>query len=373
LAGLALVLMLFTSLAYAQEQYADPVMEAAREAGLIEEIGITRTVGDVTVTLDWAYADTQRIMLGYTLQTANDLHPNDLFSPFMPSPRLSDSEGASFSYASSIPAPGDQSNELSVVLDYYTQVILPGAQPDEFVVDNDYFNPPPDELDLEFELNYGDFTAEANVPPASLEGSNLEPGDYVDPIGPFVFNFTVPLYPALVLEPDQTVEAAGVSVTLEQVSITPTKTSARVCYDMPDTRDWMPEASVELGGTPGRMSGASLVGGKEAAVDTEHRCRDLSYDVFYDTEPGILTVSVDYLTVSMAEGPDDWLRIKDVLAEEGIEIEVNFSQGEDGGGGIDVEIVSIPDGVDFNEAVNAARETLGDRLAGPWTFTVEIP
>jgi hypothetical protein len=367
-----LVLLLLTSVVYAQEEYADPVMEAAREAGLIEEIGLSQTVGDVTVTLDWAYADTQRIMLGYTLHTAEDINPNDLFSPFMSSPRLSDGEGASFSYASSIPIPGDQSNEMVMVIDYYTQAILPGAQADEFVVDNEYFNSPPDELDLQFELNYGDFTAEANVPPASLDDSNLEPGDYVDAIGPFVFDFTVPLYPAVVVAPMETVEVDGIEMTLEQVSITPTKTSARVCYDMPDARDWMPEASVEVGGEPGRMSGAALVGGKEAAADTEHRCRDLSYDVFYDTEPTTMTVNVDYLTASMTEGPDDWERIRDVLAEQGIEIEVNFSQGE-GGGGVGIEVISIPDGVDFNEAVNEAREMLGDRLAGPWTFTVELP
>jgi hypothetical protein len=75
----------------------------------------------------------------------------------------------------------------------------------------------------------------------------------------------------------------------------------------------------------------------------------------------------------MVEGPDDWLEIKDALAEQGIEIEVNYTQGEQGGGGVGVEVVSIPDGVDFNDAVNAARERLGDRLGGPWSFTVEIP
>jgi hypothetical protein len=347
-------------------QYTNPVMDAAREAGLIEDIGLSQTVDDVTVTLDWAYADVQRIVLQYTITTTGDVDPQSIVSPFA-SPQLRDSSGVMFSYASSYPAPGETPNELVVNLEYYTQALVPGDEAGEVIVNNEYFNvdPLPQELDLELRLRLGDYTVPEGMPNAGAE---------IEPAGPFVFDFTVPLYPAITFEPMETADAAGLSVSLERVTITPANTSVRLCYPLPDRRDWQPEVSLEIGDVQGILTGASLVGAKEdISLDDERWCRDMSFSLFYDQEPTELTVSVDYLTASMVEGPDDWLEIKDALAEQGIKIEVNFTQGEQGGGGVGIEVVSIPDGVDFNEAVNAARESLGDRLGGPWTFTVAIP
>ena len=35
----------------------DPGLEAVHEAGLVTELNLSQTINDVTVTLDWAYAD----------------------------------------------------------------------------------------------------------------------------------------------------------------------------------------------------------------------------------------------------------------------------------------------------------------------------
>lgn len=360
LVGLALA-----TTSYAQNMPANPVMDSIREAGLIEDLDMSQTVGDVTVTLDWAYADVQRIELQYTVTTAGSVTPSSLQPPYS-SPQLSDSNGAIFSFASSTAPSSDSSDELVVNLGYYTQVFRPSEQPDEMILDNEYFNVDslPESLDLELTLNLGDYTVPEGLPDA---------GTQVAAVGPFVFDFTVPLYPATIIEPMQTVDAEGIPVTLEQISVTPANTSVRVCYPLPDRRDWQPEVSVAIEGVEGLPLGASLVGGKTVSFDDERWCRDMAFSLFYDQEPAQLIVSVDYLTASMIEGPDDWLRIKDVLAEQDIEIEVNYAQGEQGGGGVGIEVVSIPDGVDLTEAVNAARETLGDRMAGPWTFNVAIP
>ena len=50
------------------------------------------------------------------------------------------------------------------------------------------------------------------------------------PTGPWVFHFTLPVHPATVVEPMQTVEVAGVPITLHRMQAT--ATSVRVQLDL---------------------------------------------------------------------------------------------------------------------------------------------
>jgi hypothetical protein len=365
--SLVLMSLPFTTISYAQDTYHDPVMEAAKKAGLVTDIGQSQTVGDITVTLDWAYADTQNLTIGYTLKTAEGVDPNHLFSPYA-SPRLSDDKGAQFSYSTSFPTSTDKANEITLVVKYYSQAVIPVKGTDNVDINNDYFNPPPDKLNLKFELTLGDFSPSQGFVPTD---TSTKPADYVQPIGPFTFDFIVPLYSAVVIKPTsaQTVTVKNVSMTLEQVTVTPTKTSVRVCYNLPDPRDWSPEGSVTMNDISGTLSGISIVGSKETAFnDTQNRCYDLSFDVFHDTKPAALNINIDHLSVSMGEGPDDWNKIKAELAKHDILIDViSISHG------LDVKVLSVPEGIDYDQAVIEAREALGDWIRGPWTFKVDLP
>lgn len=367
LAVLTGALVVFTSAVHAQEaDYSDPIMDAARAAGLVTEVDETQTADGISVTLDWAYADTQRIKLSYHVETPEGTTAADWFSPYLSS-KITDDKGAVFSYASSVVIPGDSPNKRTVILDFYTQALTPVEGSQDFTINNNYFDPTPESVNLTFEPQIGGFMVEEGM---YSSDSSMVVGQEVPAVGPFTFNFTLPLYAPVILNPTAIIEAGGVTMTLEQVLVTPTKTVARICYTLPDTRDWFAEGVVNIGQNEGYLTGMALVGGKEAAMDAENRCHDMSFDVFYDGQPAALNINIDHITVSMSEGPDDWNKIKAELAKRDIQIEVIFSPEQHG---LNIEVLNVPEGVDYDQAVIEARESLGDWLHGPWNFTVDLP
>src|SRR5437764_11724877 len=105
-------------------------MQAARDANVVTDIGISKTIGDTTVTLAWAYADAQNLEVGYKIKT-QDNKPNKLLSSYN-SPILSDATGAMFAYSSSHSNKEQQPDELTVVVSYYAQAVRPIKGTDNF-------------------------------------------------------------------------------------------------------------------------------------------------------------------------------------------------------------------------------------------------
>jgi len=353
----------FTTTTNAQE-YNNPVMQAARDAGLVTDIGISKTIGDTTVTLAWAYADTQNLEVGYRLKT-QDNKPDQLLSPYN-SPNLSDDTGAMFSYSSSRSNKEQQPDELTVIVSYYAQAVRPIKGTDNFDILNDYFASPPDKINLTFSLTLGDLLPSQGG--VLLPKGSPKPADYIDPVGPFNFDFTVPLYPAIIVKQAQTIQVKGLSMTLQQVIVTPTKTTAQICFKLPDSQDWIPEGTVTLGDNVGYFAGGSPVDGKVAPAKGINRCSALAFSVFHDTKPTTLNVNIDHIATSLGEGPDDWNKIKAELAKRNIKIEVVSVPHA-----LSVNVLSVPEGVDYDQAVIEAREALGNWLQGPWTFKVDLP
>ncbi len=349
----------------------DPIVQAALDQGLLTQIDQSQAVGDVTVTVNWAYVDTQKVMVNYTIVgAAAEVFGNPFRNPVV----LRDGAGVSFSIATAQNVNIASPEEATFLTQFYNQGVIEADDGTIEVVD-DYFHngfeSVPESIDLQLELNYESFEIEDWMP-IDATASDYQVGDTVEGIGPFVFDFTVPVYDSIQLEPMQSVSVNDLEMTLETLSLTPTAAEARICYDMPDERDWIPEASISIEGVAGQVTGMGITDMAQFE-NAERRCRNVSFDLFYNDEADNLTLSLDYLTTSMAEGPQDWERIEAVLAEEGIDIDVIFSQGENGGGGISIEEVDVPDDFDLQAAMNRAREKLGDRLAGPWVFEVELP
>ncbi len=369
-----LLLTLFGVLAgvTSAQDNADPLVQAADEAGLLHDLNLTQTVDGITVTLNWAYVDTQQLLVNYRVEGADPLmFNNPITTPII----LRDAEGYSFSYASAVPQPDASAADVTYTTSFYTQGMRQLEGSNEYEILNDYFRSGfatvPDEIDLQFELTFGGYEVPDWVMVEGIE-SEYAPGDMIEAVGPFIFNFAVTVQNAVELAPMQTVEAAGLSVTLEALTVAPSALEAQICYDLPDGRDWLPEASVFIDGVAGYMSGHGITDLTQLE-NMERRCRNLRFDVFYPGESATITLTLDYLTTPMQEGPADWERIEDVLAEDGIDIDVIFEQGENGGGGIRIEQINVPDGFNLQEAMNSAREKLGDRVAGPWVFEVELP
>jgi hypothetical protein len=248
------------------------------QTGLVQELNLSQTVDGITVTLERAYADANRIVVGSSIKGPNgqryDAHHLT----------LTDAAGTVFSGTLGYGVTG-QSDILKVSLPpgEGAYVLAFDAAPVEGV---------PTELDLRLEME----VEELVLPPSAPELSPIpdsppaEPPDsmvvVLEPlpapapeaiVGPFTFDFSVPFIPGQTVEVQQTVEAAGVAVRLERVVVTPSETRVILCFEPPDgdSKDWVPITTLDTG------NGQELSGGVSSQLSgtSEEICyRDIYLD-----------------------------------------------------------------------------------------------
>jgi hypothetical protein len=273
--------------------------------------------------------------------------------------------GNEFSFQGGAVGQPDSGGRMVSVFTYYNQAVRQNG--DTWEIDNDYFNNQyetlPETLDLQFELNFVD----PNTLYAPEQGASPTATPAIVPIGPFMFDFTVPLPAPIELEPQQTVEVNDLAMTLETLQLTPTQAEARMCIELPDAGDWQPMPSITVDGTEGSYAGGGVIDMAQFEND-ERRCFDLRFNALHESEPETVVVSLDAIEKSMQEGSKDWLRIQDALAEQGIQMTVEAQDH-----GVAADIPYLPEGMTFMDAVEMAREDLGDRIPGPWVFEVTVP
>jgi len=229
------------------------------QANLVQELNLSQTIDGVTVTLERAYADANRIVVGFTIKDPNGQRYDAGHLT------LSDMTGTVFSPTIGFGVTG-QSDILQVSLP-------PGEGADVICFDADPVEGAPAELDLRLVMEVREFVLPLDAPeppptpisppdepPASMvvEALSVPEGAIV---GPFTFDFSVPFIPGRVAEVNQTVEAPGVAVCLERVVVTPSETRAYLRFDSPsgEVEWWMPIAMLQAPGEEGK-SYAGYVG-----------------------------------------------------------------------------------------------------------------
>jgi len=231
------------------------------QANLVQELNLSQTIDGVTVTLERAYADANRIVIGFTIKDPNGQR-YDAYRRLT----LTDAAGTVFSGTIGFGVTG-QSDILQVSLP-------PGEGADVICFDAAPVEGAPVELDLRLVMELEKFV----LPPAALEPSSTPDSPPAEPpmvvvleplptpeeeaiVGPFTFDFSVPFIPGRVAEVNQTVEAAGVAVHLERVVVTPSETRAYLRFDSPSggAEGWIPIAMLQAPGEDGK-SYAGYVG-----------------------------------------------------------------------------------------------------------------
>lgn len=358
---------------YAQEGDEDPRLAALQSAGLLTNPDLRQTVDDFTFAIDWAYADPYLIMLGYSVT-----HPDVVFADedaaiaYMPQGALTDTDGNILSFQSTWGDPvqlADGQSALRYVQTFnFREASQPTSDaeapyrylPDYF--DDRYGDTPPDEVTLRF---YGDILRLESVAMAPPPMISLE---HLSDL-PYQFEFTVPLQSALTMTPNLTQTASDLAMTLETVTLTPALAIARLCYDLPDDRDWFPRVTtLTVNDVPALLQGWGLVG-LPAPGDTQ-RCTDVRYDVGHDQQPGTLTLTVERLTPSEPGTREYWNSVASELANHDIMIEVVMD------GGRYYDLVSRPETMtdaEYSEILFAVRESLLPAVDGPWVFEVALP
>jgi len=386
--ALSLTISAATYAFYQLRQDDDPGLTEIQDKNLVTEIGQSVTIDDVTVTLDWAYADAHRIALSYRLEhavstgdtTLRNVQPIDEF----PLGRLTDDQGVEFppmfgsgSGSSLADSEGAMINVLYDANANFDARAVSGT---------------PDSLNLRFELWLG---SPEHVPPTPSDPADSsdhassaagggggggggggsggsggsESGDEAPPtapvlppdaIGPFVFEFSVPFIPAVIVESDQVVTAGGVVVTLERAAVTPSLTRVWGCFDLPfGEKSWSPVATLNTDATTVEHQSASVQPG-----DAGQSCFELGFLAPYDRQAATWTLLIERLE---AMGPVDLVVLEAALGEYGIEIAV-YPEDNDRW-----ETTYVPPNVNLQAVLEEVFASIAETITGPWSFALEVP
>jgi hypothetical protein len=189
-----------------------------------EEIGQTKTADGARVTLGWAYADEEFVVVGVEARDLDgprkvDGLPKD-YGPVFLQPALIGEEGGNEAELPPRVDITDASGEAFTNVDGMTQ--YPGAvavfeAPEGLEAGREH------RFRLEVPLYEGPMGGEK---PAA---------------GPFVFDFAIPVRPVPEVEVDQEVTTKGITLTLDRVVNSPSRPQAVVCIAPPDDgHTWTP-------------------------------------------------------------------------------------------------------------------------------------
>lgn len=339
-----------------------------------------QTVGDVNLTLDWAFVDAKRVAVGYTVRGLPDIpEATELLGTMELTANQDEplpwSEDGSSTISRLEGEPGVLQGTWSFVF---------AAPLNQSVID----------LHLEITLDNTErnqIIAQFPFPP---EATPYPPGVFPPTlpdkkIGTFSFDFISPVYPLTMTGPLPAVTANGIKMWIEEAELTPSFSSFTLCYPKPTpaNKDWwlgratLQVKDVEVQNSSGRLlfdqdiEGINQLPPEISASLGEHgRCISLNFLLGHANQTKSMTLTVPRLEQSMPESiPDaDLQAAQEKLAAQGIELSfmTYYSSGGGGGGGFD--FTRLPEGMDQNSAYERLLEALGYVYPGPWVFTIEI-
>ena len=212
-------------------------------AGGGEELRQTKTASNVRVALEWAYADANSVVVGYTVEDRGGGrslggHPAELQPSGSDGLRLTDESGTGFGLVEGggEVSPGPNS-------------LLKGAQANVAV------------FEAEGRVETGNehrFRLEIPVSEVQVAGpEKREEGVDSRRIGePFFFGFETSVQPATVVEVDRKATAGGITLALERVTDSPGQPEAVVCLESREgVHGWVPTGTDLAIEAPSPVSG----------------------------------------------------------------------------------------------------------------------
>ncbi|MCQ3936931.1 MAG: hypothetical protein DPW18_07785 [Chloroflexi bacterium] len=198
----------------------------------------------------------------------------------------------------------------------------------------------------------------------------------------FAFNLDIPVHPALILEPNETVSANGVDILLDRLVVTPAATQVYLCYVKPSEKDWTigGGTTLRIGGRESGLGTYALLFdsdygdlGKGAEPDwsppiQKGRCVKIVFPLG-TAEPGVLSLTIQNLEQSMPEViPEEELAAaRKKLLDQGIDMD--WKVVDHGAGPV---YRRLPPGMTEQKAFQRFIEALGYIHPGPWEFTLDI-
>lgn len=376
----AVLVIVFSASAYAVYQNNNPHfpgVDGARQAEMATELNLSQTVDNVTVTLLWAYADDTQISIEFETHFTDENGTSYQATGDTPiNARLLDGEGhLLFRYPVGTRT---DSNIRPMRVTFELTPELAARLPDQ--------------LDLQFEMVFEEkprtrtfldifFNGARTSGRGSFGGKPIAPESTAEAepmtvpeggVGAFSYRFSLPLLRALAIEPNMTVTHQGVPITINRVTVAPSKTEFEVCLDTSALQNadgvfWNMETTLEADGVIDYAWGPT--GGPFGRSPI--KCGLLTFNLFLPEYPASLKLTVNSLD-NQETGFEEWEKQIKLLAEVGVKAEIQY---RDSGNSI-----IYPDLPRVYEWYSEDRETLhvalvkiGYRIEGPWTFDVKLP
>ncbi len=265
------------------------------EGQIGQQINLSQTIQGITVTVQRAYADANRIVVGYTITVPDSVAAD--YSGINGAMTLSDDTGRAY------PIRGEQGQHDR------------GAHDLAQVVSFDAASLPQGIKSVRFSLTVTQVTA-IRLPTASPTAPPIRPTEQrgggvisLQPIpadqllrvpGPWRFSLSLPVRPGRVAAVDQTVIANGIPVQLERIAVTPSETRAYLRFPANQgntVQGWSPTVMLAVDGWNSSDASESVV--SWLTSDGE---RVVSFDDALDTKHGEWTLTVEALGNGSHEG-----------------------------------------------------------------------
>jgi hypothetical protein len=341
-----------------------------------------QTIDDVTVTLDWAYADAKRVGVVFTINGLPETpEATSLYGLILIKDAQGNPIGGAGVGSSSVTRLEGQPGVLKVSYStgfqepltvpeasFQLEVTLDGSQNNESIAG---FEIPP----------------EATPYPPGVFPPRLP--DHL--IGSYTFNFTVPVYPLVVIGPQPAVTANGLTMQIARAEITASTTEVMLCYAKPSAKDWwVMKATLKNTTEETGVKGGVLVMDTDVSLkprksdqwvapaeyqNLEHgRCVKLDFLLGPAGQSEALMLTIPQLEQSGPEVvPDGELQAaREILRTQGIELDYTTSSSASGGGGGGITFTKLPEGMSQQEAYQKYQEALGYIYPGAWELVLPV-
>jgi hypothetical protein len=339
----------------------------------------SQSVGDVNVTLDWAFADAKRVAVGYTVRGLPDISEATELLGWID---LAANQGVTLPEAEDGASTITRLENEPGVLQGTWSVVY--AEPLSM-----------EEIDLHLEITLDNTQRNQIIAPFPFppEATPYPPGIFPPTlpdktIGTFSFDFTAPVYPLQISGPLPAVAANGIEMWIERVELTPSFSSFTLCYPKPTPSDkdwWTGRATLKAGNTEVQNSSGRLLYDQDIAgmhalpteiaarVVAHGRCVSLNFLLGHANQASFLTLTILNLEQSMPENilESDMRAAQEKLKAQGIEVSFMTASSAGGGGGGGYVFTHKPEGMDQDTAYQRLMEALGAIHTGPWVFTIE--
>jgi hypothetical protein len=342
-----------------------------------------QTVDQVTMTLDWIFADAKRVAFGYTLSGLPDIPQamnlsGDVIVKDAQGKPIGGAGGGSSSIQWVAGKPG-------TVTGTWGNVMLAPLNQSEATFSIDLTLDGSKGFDWNHSIGSFERSPDATPFPPGVFPPTL-PDRFV---GTFHFEVRTQVYPLKVLEPKQPVTVNGITLRLERAEITPSYAQFTLCYVKPSSRDWMIGRTVNLkaGAYEAHINGYDLLadadyGGamkkSSKSLPTPQlakgeRCVQIDFLLGHSNSAQPLTLTISTLEQSIPESiPDAELKVaREKLKAQGIELDYTTFSATGGGGGGPL-FPKKPEGMTDAEAYQKFMAALGYVYPGPWVFNLEI-